>query len=294
MLNIRRIIISCLASAMLLSVVGTWLFAAAPKKTSEAVIDAEQVRVEEKNGETLTTYKNAVITHEDATFSADLIEQRTKEKSQHEFTGTGNPLFKDKTNTIVAQVIIARTSPRSAEFNGAVRSESLPRSSDTGSTLQSQKIIITSDKLLYDYAGKRADFSAKDVVFTQLIPLENTTTGDGTFSTQLRKETTEITSKTLLYDFENKKALATGDQQQQVIVKQPKRTIWADQAVYDESIDLVVLTGNIRMRNSGEEEVKALDNAEKVTVSLANNWMEILSKSKDARVRITIEVEEDE
>lgn len=276
--------------ALVLAIILTnCLLAAGEKKSSEATIDADAVRVVKVNGETVTTYTNAVILHQDATFSAALIEQRTNAQKQHQFNCTGSPHFKDSVNSITADLIVAFTSPRSADCSGNVRTESMPRSGKEAS-VKSQKIIVTSDKLHYDYASKMADFSADKLVNMQLIPLTPSANDDGTFSAELWKETTDISSKSLHYDFNAKLALAEGE----VVVKQPKRTLWADKATYDEALDLIVMTGNIRMRNTGDEEVKSLDNADKLTVSLIDNWLEILAKSPDKKLRFTIEVNEDE
>lgn len=288
-MKIYRLLLLLLLALAASMIMAGWLFAANEKKSTEATIDADAVRVVKVNGETVTTYTNAVILHQDATFSASLIEQRTNAQKQHQFNCSGRPRFKDSVNTITTDLIVAFTSPRSADCSGNVRTESMPRSGKELS-VKAQKIIVTSDKLHYDYAAKLADFSADKQVTMQLIPLTPSANDDGTFSGQLWKETTDINSKSLRYDFNAKLALAEGN----VVVTQPKRTLWADKATYDESLDLIVMTGNIRMRNSGDDEIKALDNADKLTVSLIDNWLEILAKSPDKKLRFTIEVDEDE
>lgn len=288
-MKIYRMIFLVLLALISSIITAGWLFAANEKTSSEATIDADSVRLVEKNNERVTTYSNAVIQHQDATFSAASIEQRTNLQKQDQFTCTGSPRFKDSVNTITADLIVAYTSPRRAECSGNVRTESMPRTGQQ-SSIKAQKIIVTCDKLKYDYSTKIADFSADKQVNMQLVPLTPTANDDGTFSGKLWKETTDISSKSLRYEFDKKMALAEGD----VVVKQGKRTVWADKVTYDESLDLMVMTGNIRMRNSGDEAVKSLDNAGKLTLSLIDNWLEILAASPDKKIHFTIIVDDEE
>ncbi|HEY3379367.1 MAG TPA: hypothetical protein VGL77_17960, partial [Armatimonadota bacterium] len=73
---------------------------------------------------------------------------------------------------------------------------------------------------------------------------------------------------------------------------QKDRTIWADQGTYAQTDDLVVLRGNVRMKNTGKEEVKELKDAETVTVSLENDWIDIMAKPH-GKVEVTFEVQDD-
>ncbi len=77
------------------------------------------------------------------------------------------------------------------------------------------------------------------------------------------------------------------------MIVQKARTVWADEATYDQALELVTLHGNVRMKNTGKEELKDMHDAETVTVSLNNDWVDILAK-KGGTVSMDLEVKDQE
>ncbi|HEX2951456.1 MAG TPA: LptA/OstA family protein, partial [Armatimonadota bacterium] len=98
-----------------------------------------------------------------------------------------------------------------------------------------------------------------------------------------------VTSNKMDYDYAAKKALGTGN----VVVVQKDRTVWADQGIYDQNSELVTLQGNVRMKNAGKEEIKEMSDAQTVTVSLENDFIDIVAKP-GGKVTMVFEVPEDE
>ena len=107
----------------------------------------------------------------------------------------------------------------------------------------------------------------------------------------LSGEPTTVTCTSLSYDYGKKTAQARGN----VVVVQParKRTLWADEGLYDQAIRLITLTGNVRMKNDGDEELKEMKNGDKVTVSLENDWLDITSPA-DGYVEFIFDVKDDD
>lgn len=228
-----------LATVLLLVAFGTWLYAAGEAKTVQ--IDAERVVGKTKSE---ITYQKAVVTQEDAKFSADTIVQRSQ-NNVHVFTGTGNPVFTDPETKITSMQVVAQSTPRMATFTDNVVMVITPKKKKTGNDSNSE----------------------------------------------LSRAPSTIKSPKLTYDYANKKAFAIGG----VVIEQKElgRTVWADQATYDQGTELVMLQGNVRMQNAGEGEVRELKNADKVTVSLETDWIDILALPGQ-KVQIILEVEQDE
>ena len=86
-----------------------------------------------------------------------------------------------------------------------------------------------------------------------------------------RSATTTITSDKLRYDYGERRAEFTGN----VKAVQSDKTIFADKAVYDSASDMLYLTGNISMKNTGEGMIRSLVNAQSATISLVNDWFHI-------------------
>lgn len=223
-------------------------FAGLPRaaETAKKVrVQARQIVSQKQNGDIrLTTFSNAIIYQDDAQFNADTVIMRS-EKNVHEFTCTGNPVFADPQTRITADKLIAFSTPRRAEFTGAVKMVSTPKNKAE--------------------AGK------------------------GEFRDKFSNEPTTVTADSMSYDYALKRSLARGN----VVVTQKLRTVWANEAVYDKQAELIKLTGNVRMKNAGDEELKEMKDAETVTMSLENDWIEILAK-KDGFVDMYFDVKDDD
>ena len=284
---IRRATLALISVTLLLAAFATWLFAAAAPtatKTSEVLLQTPNDVKMEKVGENwLTVYTKVVLTQEDATFTADRIEQLTQKKDVHVFTCTGNPVYKAPENTITSDTVIANSSPRSADFSGNVKAiHSSSKKDESDKLLESGTTVVTSQRLIYDYGKKWAEFTGGEVTMLY-TPLDNVVKKDD-LKGEFKKAPSTLTCDKLNYDYANKKALAVGAPGRQVHIVQKERDCWADQATYDENTNLVVLKGNFVMQNKGEEELKSILNVDTVTISLDNEW--ILMKPIPGKVLI--------
>ena len=265
-----------------------WLYAADTAGTSMVTFDFVHVSGKKvaDDGSRVTQYDQAIVTQGEAQFSADVIVDNSK-GNVHNLTCTGTPKFHDSENDITATTVIAHSTPRSADFVGNVVADSKPKSEPNGKGLRGNPTHITSDKLTYDYARKWGEFSSNVVMLiTPRKPVSGTDTKD--LNSQLSSAPTTITCDSLSYDANAHKALAKDN----VVVKQKNRTLWAEQGIYDESADLVVLTGNVRIKNEGEGEVKSFENADKVSVSVAgtDEWIDAVAKPGE-RIKMVLEVQ---
>jgi lipopolysaccharide export system protein LptA len=276
--------------ALLLLGVVHWLHAADAADTSFITFDFSHVTGKKlPDGSRITQYDQATATQGDAQFSADLIEDNSH-SNVHDFTCTGNPKFSDPENIITATRVIGHSTPRSADFLGNVVADSKPRVDTSGKGLRGNPTHITSDKLTYDYARKWGEFSSNVImVITPRHLAKVANTND--VNSQLNSAPTTITCDALSYDANTKKALAKNN----VVVKQKGRTLWADQGTYDEDADLVMLSGHVRIKNEGEGEVKSVENADKVSVSVsgADDWIDMVALP-GTRIRMVLEVQNKE
>jgi len=146
---------------------------------------------------------------------------------------------------------------------------------------------ITADKALFYSTPRRAEFS--DHVHMISTPKSKPPTpGGNTARDDFRGQPSDITCDALSYDYAGKTALARGN----VVVTQKTRIITADQATYDQKAELITLKGNIHLKSSGNDELKELSNADLVTVSVANDWIDIRPKTGERAV-IILDVNDD-
>jgi len=128
---------------------------------------------------------------------------------------------------------------------------------------------ITSDKVVGHTSPRWAEFTGH----VKLVATPKKKDGAGDVKGKLSGEPTTITSDNLSYDYGNKVAQA----RKNVVVVQKNRTLWADEGTYDQKAELVTLKGHVKMKNTGDEELKEMKNAEIVTVSLENDWIDIVA-----------------
>ena len=145
---------------------------------------------------------------------------------------------------------------------------------------------ITADKVVGQSTPRWAEFTGN----VKMVATPKKKEAGENLKGKLTGEPTTVTSSSLSYDYGKKVAQARCS----VVVVQKNRTVWADQAVYEQKAELITMTGNIRMRNTGEEEVKAMKNADKVTVSLQEDWADILAKPGGPLVEFTLEYDDEE
>ncbi len=278
--------------ALLLLGIASWVYAQQTTDTSTITFDFyhSSSKKSADDGSRVTQYEQAVITQGQAQFSAEVIVDNSK-GTVHNFTCTGNPKFHDPENDITATTVIGHSTPRSADFLGNVVADSTPKVDPNSKSLRGNPTHITSDKLTYEYARKWGEFSGG--VTMLITPRASAKVGDSSsVSNQFSSAPSTITCDALSYDANVHRALAKSN----VVVKQKERTLWAENGTYDETAGLVVLTGNVRIKNEGEGEVKSFENADKVTISVAgtDEWIDAIAKDPSQRIKMVIMVPKDE
>ncbi len=133
---------------------------------------------------------------------------------------------------------------------------------------------ITARKVVGLSTPRRAEFSG-DVKMVS-TPKKKAKDGEkpSEMKDRVKGEPTTLTADTLSYDYSNK----LGDAKGNVVVVQKHRTVWADEGYYDQNLEKILLKGNVRLKNTGDEELKELKDADTVTVSLEDDWIDIVAK----------------
>jgi len=144
---------------------------------------------------------------------------------------------------------------------------------------------ITGDKVVGQSTPRYAEFTGN----VKMVATPKKKEKEGEIQSKLGSEPTTITSNSLGYDYGKKLALAKGN----VVVVQKNRTIWADEGTYDQNAELITLTGNVRMKNAGEEELKEMTNAQTVTASLQDDWVHVEAKEGE-KVEFILDVKDEE
>jgi len=87
--------------------------------------------------------------------------------------------------------------------------------------------------------------------------------------------TTTVTCDKLVYNYAQKTAVFSGN----VRAVQNGKVVVADNAIYESDSDMVYLTGNIKMKNNDNEELRSMETAESVTLALTEEWVDIVAKT---------------
>lgn len=134
---------------------------------------------------------------------------------------------------------------------------------------------ITADKIIALSTPRQAEFIGNvKMVTTPKKKIDSKANAKGDLREKLTGDPSTLTCNHLRYNYSAKHANASGN----VMIVQKARTVWANDATYDQNLELVTLTGNVHLKNTGEEEMKDLSNAETVTVSLRDDWIDIAAK----------------
>lgn len=101
------------------------------------------------------------------------------------------------------------------------------------------------------------------------------------------KQPTTVTCKRMEYFYARKVASAQGG----VIFKQPKRTVYADKAVYDQNKEILTLTGNVRGTEDDGTEYSAPGEV-KISLKKGDEWLEAPNASGSFKIDLSEEEEE--
>jgi lipopolysaccharide export system protein LptA len=163
----------------------------------------------------------------------------------------------------------------------------------TGSPVfKDEQNVITADKVVGLSTPRQAEFTGTvKMVHTPKAKAKDDKDAKaekkGETRDQFNKEPTTLTADSLSYNYADKLGKATGN----VVVVQKARTIWADEGIYDEQVEKILLRGNVRLKNAGDEELKELKDADSITVSLKDDWYVIEAKP-DGVVTILLDVKD--
>jgi len=144
---------------------------------------------------------------------------------------------------------------------------------------------ITGDKVVAHSSPRWAEFTGN----VKMVATPKKKSNAGEMKEKFAGEPTTVTSNSLSYDYGNKVAQARGS----VVVVQKNRTLWADEGAYDQKAELITLKGNVKMKNTGDEELREMKNAQTVTVSLENDWIDIVAP-QGGLVEFILEVKDEE
>jgi lipopolysaccharide assembly outer membrane protein LptD (OstA) len=149
---------------------------------------------------------------------------------------------------------------------------------------------ITGDTVVGYTSPRRAEFTGNVKMVS--TPKKKTKDGrdakTGDIKSKIQEPTT-LTSDAMSYDYANKYGIAKGN----VVVAQKHRTVWADEGYYDQQMEKIELKGNVRVKNTGSEELKEIKDAGIVTISLVDNWIDIQANPGGVTTMI-MEVEDDQ
>ncbi|MHB9025148.1 MAG: hypothetical protein ACYC7E_13410 [Armatimonadota bacterium] len=146
---------------------------------------------------------------------------------------------------------------------------------------------ITGDKVIGKSTPRIAEFVGNVVMVS--TPKKKDKANGGDMKGQYSGEPSTTTCDNLSYNYTTKIGKANGS----VVVKQKHRTVWADEGIYEQKVELITLRGNVRMQNTGEDELKELKDAETVTISLENDWIDIVAKP-GGKVEMIFDVKDEE
>jgi len=144
---------------------------------------------------------------------------------------------------------------------------------------------ITGDRVVGQSTPRYAEFTGN----VKMVATPKKKEKEGEIEGKLASEPTTVTCNSLGYDYGKKLALAKGN----VVVVQKNRTIWANEGTYDQNTELITLVGNVRMKNIGDEELKEMNNAETVTASLQDDWIDVVAKEGE-KVEFILDVKDEE
>jgi lipopolysaccharide export system protein LptA len=188
-----------------------------------------------------------------------IVSQKMDGKIRQTTLATARVLHED--TTFAAQTILMRSEGDVHEFTC------------TGSPLFTDpENRITAEKVLAYSTPRRAEFHENVKMVS--TPAKKTTGDTSETRAKVTGKPSTTTCDRLTYDYATKHGVATGH----VVVVQEERTLWADEGIYDQRAELITLKGNVRLRNSGEDELKELTNADTVTISLENDWIDIVAR----------------
>lgn len=150
---------------------------------------------------------------------------------------------------------------------------------------------ITGDTVVGYTSPRRAEFTGnvKMVSTPKKKAKDDAGAKTGDVKGKMQQEPTTLTADAMSYNYADKYGVAKGN----VVVAQKNRTVWADEGYYDQKMEKIELKGNVRVKNTGSEELKEIKDAGIVTVSLTDNWIDIQA-NPGGTVTMNLEVNDDQ
>jgi lipopolysaccharide assembly outer membrane protein LptD (OstA) len=227
----------------------------AGEKTTEEIIleHADRVRYDNKT-KWYTLTGDIVLRHEDGVLHAQTLRMNSETKKGE---ATGDLSFADEQTTLTADRLEIDFDARVAVFKGNVRmvTQRKPAAGEESAAAPAEPLAAT------EPAAKPPGDEAKATAATG---------GNGDEEVkpfrEYWKDRTEIRCPELTYYYREDRAVATGG----ITARQKDLNGRADEAVYTDKDELLVLSGNVQMENERGETF----HARKITVSIADDWLE--------------------
>ncbi|UCH36518.1 MAG: hypothetical protein JSV65_09240 [Armatimonadota bacterium] len=218
------------------------------KKTEEVLLEhADRVRYDNKTKE-YTLTGDVVLRHEDGVLRAQTVRMNSDTKKG---VATGDLSFADEETTLTAERLEIDFDARIGLFKGDVRlvTQKKPEAEEGPAAAggEQEQAPAPGAESEGETAGAGEDEEAKP------------------FS-EYWEERTEIRCPELEYSYREDRAVARGG----ITARQKDRTGRADEAVYTDQDEMLVLSGSVEMKNERGETLRA----DKMTISIKDEWLE--------------------
>ena len=241
---------------------------AAPEETTHEIIleHADRVRYDNKTKDYSLT-GGVVLRHEDGVLRAQTVQMNSETKQGF---AVGDLSFADQQTTLTANRMEIDFDARTAVFKGDVRmvTQKKPEATgESGETAQpgtpaSPGADTKQAEAKPEAAGDQAAVQPKDQAAADA---KDKSEKEKPFK-EYWQDRTEIRCPELEYSYREHRAVARGG----ITARQKDRTGRADEAVYTDRDELLVLSGNVEMKNERGETFRA----KKITISVKEDWLE--------------------
>lgn len=228
--------------------------AKADEKTTEEIIleHADRVRYDNKT-KWYTITGDIVLRHEDGVLHAQSVRLNSETKKGE---ATGDLSFADEQTTLTADRLEIDFDARIGVFKGNVHMVTQRKPKDGTAAGEAGKPADASQPAAKEQPAKDQPApAANDKQDEETKPLR-----------EYWEDRTEIRCPELAYYYREDRAVATGG----ITARQKDSSGRADEAVYTDKDELLVLSGNVEMKNERGETFRA----KKITVSIAEDWLE--------------------
>jgi len=241
---------------------------AAPEETTHEIIleHADRVRYDNKTKDYSLT-GGVVLRHEDGVLRAQTVQMNSDTKKGF---ATGELSFADQQTTLTANRMEIDFDARTAVFKGDVRmvTQKKPEATgESGETAQPGKPASPGAEAKQAEAKPEAagDQGAAQPKDQAAADAKDKSEKEKPFK-EYWQDRTEIRCPELEYSYREHRAVARGG----ITARQKDRSGHADEAVYTDRDETLVLSGNVEMKDERGQTFRA----KKITISVKEDWLE--------------------